>query len=266
VKDYYSILGVHRTASAADIKRSYRRLAVAYHPDKNPNPAVAELFKEINEAYDVVGDAEKRRLYDLRRQYVFSELVQPPPQAPRHRDPAYRRKRPPVPPAARAPTTQQLMGQYLPYFRWLTVAGLLLTLLLALDLVLPYNTTTEKITGFYQVRDRRGGYSHGVITTASGMEFRLYDYKNDFFNDGELINVVSTKILTTIMDVSDKTGSRVVAAGYIYSGGLLFFTLALFATSLLGVVVMRKETEFVFNASIVCGLLIVILLYQIFTL
>jgi curved DNA-binding protein len=64
-KDYYKILGVAKTATAEDIKKSYRKLAVKYHPDKNPNNTAAEeKFKEINEANEVLGDTEKRKKYD----------------------------------------------------------------------------------------------------------------------------------------------------------------------------------------------------------
>lgn len=64
-KDYYRILGVDRSASADEIKKAYRKLALKYHPDRNPNNKSAEdQFKEINEAYEVLGDAEKRKRYD----------------------------------------------------------------------------------------------------------------------------------------------------------------------------------------------------------
>lgn len=64
-KDYYKILGVERKADAEDIKRAYRKLAVKYHPDKNPGDKQAEdRFKEINEAYEVLSDSEKRARYD----------------------------------------------------------------------------------------------------------------------------------------------------------------------------------------------------------
>ncbi|MFL5763596.1 MAG: DnaJ C-terminal domain-containing protein [Bacteroidia bacterium] len=64
-KDYYKILNVEKNATAEDIKKAYRRLAVKYHPDKNPgNKSAEEKFKEANEAYEVLGDPEKRKKYD----------------------------------------------------------------------------------------------------------------------------------------------------------------------------------------------------------
>lgn len=64
-KDYYKILGVDRKASEDEIKRAYRKLALQYHPDRNPDDAVAEeKFKEVNEAYQVLSDPEKRARYN----------------------------------------------------------------------------------------------------------------------------------------------------------------------------------------------------------
>lgn len=64
-KDYYSILGVSKNAGADEIKSVYRKLAIKYHPDKNPGNKVAEeKFKEISEAYDVLSDENKRKRYD----------------------------------------------------------------------------------------------------------------------------------------------------------------------------------------------------------
>lgn len=64
-KDYYTILGVSKGTTAEEIKKTYRKLAMKYHPDKNPgNKAAEEKFKQISEAYDVLGDPEKKRKYD----------------------------------------------------------------------------------------------------------------------------------------------------------------------------------------------------------
>ena len=64
--DYYEILGVQKTATADEIKKAYRKLAFQYHPDKNPgDKAAEEKFKQISAAYDILGDEEKRRNYDL---------------------------------------------------------------------------------------------------------------------------------------------------------------------------------------------------------
>jgi curved DNA-binding protein len=64
--DYYSVLGVSKDASADEIKKAFRKLAVKYHPDKTPgDKAAEEKFKQINEAYDVLSDPEKRKRYDV---------------------------------------------------------------------------------------------------------------------------------------------------------------------------------------------------------
>ncbi|MBP1707027.1 MAG: chaperone DnaJ domain protein, partial [Chloroflexi bacterium] len=64
-KDYYRILGINRNATDKDIKAAYRRLARQHHPDVNPgNKAAEERFKEINQAYEVLSDVEKRKKYD----------------------------------------------------------------------------------------------------------------------------------------------------------------------------------------------------------
>src|SRR5436190_8002796 len=72
-RDYYEVLGVERTVTIEEIKKSYRKLAVKFHPDKNPDDKSAEeKFKELGEAYDVVSDEQKRAAYDRYGHAAFS--------------------------------------------------------------------------------------------------------------------------------------------------------------------------------------------------
>ena len=71
-RDYYEVLGVAKNAEAAEIKKAYRKLALQYHPDRNPGDKEAEeKFKEAAEAYDVLSNEEKRRRYDQFGHYFY---------------------------------------------------------------------------------------------------------------------------------------------------------------------------------------------------
>src|SRR2546423_4694075 len=73
-RDYYEVLGVARGAPEDEIKRAYRKLAVKFHPDKNPDdPHAEEKFKELGEAYDVLIDVDKRAAYDRFGHAAFSQ-------------------------------------------------------------------------------------------------------------------------------------------------------------------------------------------------
>lgn len=66
-RDYYEVLGVEKSASAQDIKKAYRRIAMKYHPDRNPDDANAdEKFKEASEAYEILSDGEASGLRSVR--------------------------------------------------------------------------------------------------------------------------------------------------------------------------------------------------------
>jgi curved DNA-binding protein len=86
-KDYYQTLGLDRGATADDIKKAYRKMVRKYHPDVSKHADADAKTKEINEAYDVLGDAEKRAAYDaLGRGHHAGEQFQPPPDWSEHFD------------------------------------------------------------------------------------------------------------------------------------------------------------------------------------
>jgi DnaJ-class molecular chaperone len=89
-KDYYQVLGVPRAASAESIKRAYRRLARETHPDLHPGDAAAEArFKEVNEAYEVLADPQRRRAYDLGGRSGAARAARSSPTRPRTYGPNY---------------------------------------------------------------------------------------------------------------------------------------------------------------------------------
>src|SRR5258705_12691694 len=73
-RDYYEVLAVERTATEEEIKKSYRKLAIKFHPDKNPGDKTAEeQFKELSEAYEILSDPQKRALYDQHGHAAFDQ-------------------------------------------------------------------------------------------------------------------------------------------------------------------------------------------------
>ena len=76
MKDYYQLMGLSREATGDEIRKAYRKLVMEYHPDRNRNnPDCEGRMKEINEAYQVLGDEEKRRQYDLFNRQSFNRRV-----------------------------------------------------------------------------------------------------------------------------------------------------------------------------------------------
>ena len=254
MKDYYAILGVSPSAGETEIKKAFRRLAVRYHPDKNPGVDAKHKFQEISEAYDILGDAGKRSLYDARLANPFAEIFSQA-QAPRHRDPAYRTKRTHQPPHEGPPASYLLMRDSLPYVIWISRVGLLITTLFFLDYLLPYQEEEDFIysVDYYDIRS---GYSQAEVHTRYGREFRAENFvREDFGEEGRLLLSV-TPIFGSVIWVSSTWGSYRAWVAHMYST-LIFFPLLLFVNSLLAHIY-RKRVEFCFNLNVTALILIII--------
>lgn len=261
MKDYYQIIGTESGASQREIKQAFRKLAVHYHPDKNPDPEAELKFKEINEAYEVLNNPVKRAAYDERR---LNPYVESPPSP--HRDPAYRRnsyqyQRTTSPHYS----SRELMAEYLPKFRWMCWAGLVLTVLLAFDFFLPHQSAREDIEEITRVfrTGRYGGgiYDHDLIVTRQGTEIIIFNNDLLHFKDEPWVMIERTLIFSKVLNAKAGTEDYTVTGASIYSS-LVFVPVILFVASLLGVTI-RKKIEFPFNLSIVSGLFVIIVLYLI---
>lgn len=244
MKNYYSILGVAATASEAEIKRAYRRLAVQYHPDKNPDPAAERYFKEVNEAYEVLGDSTKRFSYDQRMANPFVDVVVE--EAPRHRDPAYRRQYRKAPSAPKPSEVYLLLKEYFKYYFWVAWFGLGFTTILFLDSVLPAIESTEKIENVEAVRGRKGGVAYYKAFTESGIRVKYYDKDVELY-PGAQITLGRTPI--NRMPVWLVNGSVRHELGHMF-GVFLFIPLIIFAGSALAIF-FRQRVEFCFNCCFV---------------
>jgi curved DNA-binding protein CbpA len=255
LKDYYSILKVSPSASATEIKHSFRQLALKYHPDRNPDPSAKPIFQEINEAYDVLSDSTKRHFYDQRLQNPFVEILETPPPK-RHRDPAYRRNPRPRPAGPNLPESVQLMMQYFKYVRWMSLIGLIFSSIIFLDFFLPYKIENEKVVSESSVRDRRGGLAYVRMYTASGRKLKIYPEQFLRLANVDNYTVAYTIIFSSQMWIAESNNSDSVPLGYIYRSQILF-VIALFITSALATL-FRQNIEFSFNASIACGVMTIV--------
>jgi len=260
MKDYYQILGISPNATQQEIKLTFRKLAVLYHPDKNHTSE--DRFKEINEAYRTLNDPEKRAQYDLSLSYPNTIT----PYQSSHRDPAYRRRRPHYARMEETKSAQELMAEYLPRFRWVCWASLVVCSLVAIDYLLPFQSSQDDIIEINRMyRTGRGGgmiYDHDELITRSGLHIKLYD--DEVFEFKKVLKVIieETYLFNEVVTVSTPDGIFQIGISSLY-GNLIFVPIILFISSILGVGI-RNNIEFPFNLSIVSFVLLIIVLFLMF--
>ena len=252
--DYYQVLGVNYSASYDEIKRAYRRLAVLYHPDKNRDPGAETIFKNINEAYDVLGDPAKKRLYDLRRYAPFAEVVEETP--PQHRDPAYRRARSQTRHKGDRERLSDLMRQYMPFVIRMTQLCFLVSLLIVVDYLLPMHHNAMQIveTNLRRTYTRNFATTWWIIRTDGGHVIDVPYEFSDHFATGTRIELLTTPLFNVARRVqSDTLAVRLNKSIY---GNFLFAPIALFIFSVLGLI-FRKNVEIGFNLGVTCVLILI---------
>jgi curved DNA-binding protein CbpA len=251
--DHYETLGVARTATSAEIKRAYRRLAVLYHPDKNPDPKAENFFKEVNVAYDVLSDPVKKRSYDLRGQTIFEQHHQPPP----HRDPAYRNPNRPKPKyKGERQRILEMMAGYLPYMQRATWFCLFLSTILIIDFVLPHRDADDSIVEAFFIKKtsgRYGGSKFWRFTTEKGQDFEVEADHSTTLTSGASINIESSMLFNVPRYIN--TTSQTIRVTKTLYGNFFFAPILLFVLAFCGYL-FRNKIETSFNLGVGCILVL----------
>lgn len=260
MKDYYQILGISREASFDEIRRAYRKLVVIHHPDKSQDPAANDKIKEINEAYDVLGDPDKKRNYDLGNFKplvdAFTEATPPP-----HRDPAYRRRPPGYVRKERA-SIKELIETYVSIMWKGSLAAFIFCLALLMDYMLPFVKSTEKIIDIHAYEGLRRSYAPAQIMVTNERRYKLSYAEIPHFHKNDLIRVSSSRVFQIPVFAETGGGYRTKFYSTIY-GNFVFMPLILLITSSLGVFL--KNNELRFNLGIVNVLILVLNLFFLFS-
>jgi curved DNA-binding protein CbpA len=242
LKNYYFILGLHIHAQQHEIKQAYRKLALQFHPDKNSSKAAEAIFKEVNEAYEILGNAQSKFEYD--------QLLNGTPGSQPHRDPRYR----PRPPGSFSRTTKRMelfetMREYLKYALMASRISLLFSAVLIADFVLPPEKEQKEVLAMKRGQEYRGTRSFKV-ELKDGETMSLNRETASEFKRGSFITIYHSALFSVPLILeNEKTHFRTEIPVSIY-GNFIFMPFVLLITSLLGTFYW-KGVEFRFNLGVV---------------
>jgi curved DNA-binding protein CbpA len=260
--NYYQVLGVESSATESEIKKAFRRLAVMYHPDKNPDPQAENIFKVVNEAYDVLSDPVARRRYDQALLGVVDNPVQT---TYRHRDPAYRPARPRQYRPTESQRIREAMTRFLPFAKACSIFCFVLCSALMIDYALPSRITQEEVTMITTVRtySRNSSTTWWVIHTSGGVKAFLPYIESDHFKGGEVIEVATSRFLKVPFHI--RAGSHSVKIGKTIYGNFIFAPIALLVISGIGVIV-RNNIDYGFNFGVTSFVILIFMIFILLTL
>lgn len=261
LRDYYKILEVPREATATAIKRSYRQLVFQYHPDRNPHPDAQRVFVLIHEAYQVLGNPERRAnynyLYDL---HQLNQLTQELTAGGYHKVERIKRRRP----VYRSANPVDY-AYYARYARYVSVFTLVFCLALVVD-YLGVRTYEKEVVNYIAIERLLGGKpgAHPVLTVRTAQcEFLLDSEKYDYIAVGDTVNASITPIfdIATEVELQQKGHIHSFSPHHSVYNLFSFFFIPLLLTSLAGSLFTNRYPEFVFNAGVTNGALFPLVLY-----
>ncbi len=252
LKNYYFILGITIYARDSEIKSSYRKLALKYHPDKNPSADAESIFKEINEAYEVLSDPQRKLLYD---QMLVG--IKPPVQSTPspHRDPRYQ----PKPPGfvhqknSMRDRILEFMNSNLKYAVVISRVSFLFSILLLVDFSVSPKSDNQKIVDRESVYG--GRYSSLKVRIDNGSTLTIAGKDASKFRSGSNIILYSSPFLSVPRKMEDTLSIIEARFPVTIYGNFIFVPLVLLLTSLLGTFY-RKGVEHRFNLGVVNLLLL----------
>lgn len=250
MKDYYAILQVRRFAGVTEVRRSYRRLVQQYHPDVNADPSAAIAIREINEAYETLGDSQKKMEYDTKLLNPYQQQAPVIQQRP-HRDPRYRPKHGPV----KKDTRQlELIKEYVHLAVKAGVAGCILCAFLLVDYCVPRNVINDSVRSLYTYS--AGKVSSHYMVGESGHEIKISLEDMRMLVRDKPIQIIESGITSKTLEIYfPEKDYHITSLATIYRN-YSFVPVILLLTSVLCLLV-KDKIEFRFNLGIVSFFLLI---------